>query len=293
MLAADRRRAAGRSASRRPSPVNLDRGGNAGQITVISALRLRGPAQRSSSGRTCSAGSTPSRRRRTPRPRSAARRARWATSAARRPRGSGPWSSAISVVVPLLLMVMLRTVVLPLVAVAFDLLTAAATFGILSLLFVGDNPPLGGLGYLDPMTIIAVVRGGLRHHDRLRGAAARPHAGGVPGDAATRTARCAPGCAQTAAASTGAAIAMVAAIVPFALSDLIVVRELGVAMAVAILLDALHRPARAAARGGRGARALRAGGRPRGTRRRRPGTPPRPRSRRRSCRAAPLAGAPS
>ena len=53
-------------------------------------------------------------------------------------------------------MVALRSVLLPIVAVAFDLLTAAATFGVLTLLFTGDNPLLGGPGYIDPMSIIEI-----------------------------------------------------------------------------------------------------------------------------------------
>jgi RND superfamily putative drug exporter len=44
---------------------------------------------------------------------------------------------------------------------------------------------------------------------------------------------------QTAAAATGAAIAMVAAIVPFAASQLVVARQLGVGVAIVIVLDAL------------------------------------------------------
>ena len=57
----------------------------------------------------------------------------------------------------LLLIVMLRAVVLPVVAVAFDLLTAAATFGILSRLYSGDDPLLdGGPGYIDPISIIGI-----------------------------------------------------------------------------------------------------------------------------------------
>ena len=43
---------------------------------------------------------------------------------------------------------------------------------------------------------------------------------------------------RTAAAVTGAAVAAVAAILPFAISEIVVVRELGVAIAVAVLLDA-------------------------------------------------------
>ena len=62
-----------------------------------------------------------------------------------------------AVVILLLLVVMLRTVVLPVVAVAFDLLTAAATFGILSRLYSGDDPLIsGGPGYIDPISIIGI-----------------------------------------------------------------------------------------------------------------------------------------
>ena len=51
---------------------------------------------------------------------------------------------------------MLRSVVLPAVAVAFDLLTAGATFGILSLLYSGQDALLGGPGYIDPISIIGI-----------------------------------------------------------------------------------------------------------------------------------------
>ena len=52
--------------------------------------------------------------------------------------------------------VALRAVALPLVAVLFNLLTAAATFGVMQLLFGGSHPPLGGPGYLDPMSIVGI-----------------------------------------------------------------------------------------------------------------------------------------
>ena len=53
----------------------------------------------------------------------------------------------LAIVVTLILMVALRSVLLPLVMVAFNLLTAAATFGVLTLLTTGDDPMLG-----DPAT---------------------------------------------------------------------------------------------------------------------------------------------
>ena len=57
--------------------------------------------------------------------------------------------------------------------------------------------------------------------------------GGNPRDAARD------GLRYTAAATTGAAIAMVAAMIPFATTELINVRELGVGVGVAVLLVAL------------------------------------------------------
>ena len=64
--------------------------------------------------------------------------------------------AALSVAVALVLMIGLQTVALPLVAVAFDALCILATFGAMTLLFGGDDPLLGGPGYLDPMSIIGI-----------------------------------------------------------------------------------------------------------------------------------------
>jgi RND superfamily putative drug exporter len=143
----------------------------------------------------------------------------------------------VSLVVALLLMAMLRTVVLPLVAVAFDLLTAAAAFGILCVLFVGDDPLLGGPGYLDPVSVIAAfvslftmtIVYEVQLLSRTRDAfvaTGDPHG-------ALRT-----GLDQTAAAATGAAIASIAAIVPFAFTELAAARQLAVGAALVITLDA-------------------------------------------------------
>ena len=143
----------------------------------------------------------------------------------------------VSIVVTLLLMALMRTVVLPIVAVAFDLLTAAATFGLVTLLFNGDNPPFGGLGYIDPMTIIATFAAifGMTILYEVMLLARTREEFVVSGDA---TAALRIGLSKTAAAATGAAVAMIAVLIPFATSDLILVRQLGVAVAVAIILDA-------------------------------------------------------
>jgi RND superfamily putative drug exporter len=145
---------------------------------------------------------------------------------------------AESVVILLMLIAMLRSAVLPTVAVAFDLLTAGATFGILTLLYSGPDALLSGPGYIDPISIIGifafifgvsmVYEVVLLHRTReafLETGDAR---------AAVRT-----GLTETAAAATGAAAVMLAAIIPFAAVDLLSVQVFGVGVAIAIVLDAL------------------------------------------------------
>lgn len=154
-----------------------------------------------------------------------------------------PWVIvALALAIALTLGLALRTVALPIVAILFNLLTAAATFGAMRLMFGGSHPLLGGPGYLDPMSIIGIFTAifGIslvflvvllaRTREELeRGA-------GVDGalDVALR---------RTAAASTGAGLLMIAAAIPFATTGLLTVREFGVGVALAVALDAfLVRP---------------------------------------------------
>jgi hypothetical protein len=113
---------------------------------------------------------------------------------------------------------------------AFDLLTAAATFGILSLLYSGDDPLLGAPGYIDPISIIGifafvfgvsmVYEVVLLHRTR--------EAFLATGDAhgAVRT-----GLQDTAAAATGAAAVMLAAII----LDALIVRPVLLPAAASLL----------------------------------------------------------
>ncbi len=149
-----------------------------------------------------------------------------------------PWVIvALALAVAAALGLALRAVVLPIVAIAFNLLTAAATFGAMSLLFGGSNPPLGGPGYIDPMSIVGIftiVFGVsliylvlLLQRTREELVAGRTVDESL--DVALR---------KTAAASTGSSVLMLAALIPFATTDLLTVRELGVGLAVAVALDA-------------------------------------------------------
>ena len=154
--------------------------------------------------------------------------------------GSKIWPVVIAeaVVVLLLLIVMLRSVVLPALAVAFDLLTAAATFGILTVLYSGEDALLGGPGYIDPISIIGIFAFifGVSMVYEVAFLYRTREAFLETGDAhgAVRT-----GLRRTAAAATGAAAVMVAAIVPFAMTDLLSVQVFGVGVAIAIVIDAL------------------------------------------------------
>src|SRR3954447_23595608 len=217
--------------------VNLTRGGNAAQITVIPRYAMEDP-------RTQKLGASLQD--------GAAQFAKGTGTAAAvgGPAGSladfqsetlskiAPVIIVTSEIVALMLILMLQSVVLPLVAVAFDLLTVAASFGVLTLLFNGSDPVLGGPGYLDPMSIIAifsVVFGMTMVYEvpLLQ----RPREAFVKSGDAERALRT--GLRETAAAGTGAAIAMLAVIVPFATTDLLTVKQLGIGVAVAVILDAL------------------------------------------------------
>jgi RND superfamily putative drug exporter len=154
-----------------------------------------------------------------------------------------PWViAALALAIALALGLALRAVALPIVAVLFNLLTAAATFGAMELLFGGSHPPLGGPGYLDPMSIIGIFTAVfgislvflvvllVRTREELQAGA------GVDSalDLALR---------RTAAASTGVGLLMIAAVIPFATTGLLTVREFGVGVALAVALDAfLVRP---------------------------------------------------
>jgi putative drug exporter of the RND superfamily len=217
--------------------VNLRRGGNAGQITIVSRTDAASTATRQ-------LGEDLQRR-------VDAFAARTDTQAALGgPAGQlgdfttetaasiWPVVLVLSVAVALMLTAFMRAVVLPLVAVAFDLLATAATFGALWLLFGGDDPVLGGPGYLDPMSVIgifAAVFGLTMVYEvvllqRTREDLAKT---GDP----VRAIRA--GLRETAAPATGAAAVMLAAVLPFATTDLMTVRQFGVGVALAVLIDAL------------------------------------------------------
>lgn len=217
--------------------VNLEQGGSAGQIVIVSKEASSAPATQelgerlrdeadafaASTGLEVAVGGP------------AGNLSDFASETASR---IWPVVAAVAIAVALLLMLLLRAVALPLAAVAWDLLTAGATFGVLTILYSGDDPLLGGPGYLDPMTVIgifAAVFGISMVYEvsLLERARERFVETGDP-EGALRD-----GLDHTAGAATGAALAMVAAAVPFAFSALSSVRQFGIGLAVVVLLDAL------------------------------------------------------
>ncbi|MGZ4185948.1 MAG: MMPL family transporter, partial [Solirubrobacteraceae bacterium] len=146
--------------------------------------------------------------------------------------------AVLAAAIILVLALALRAVLMPIVATAFTLLVVAASFGVMQILFGGSNPPLGGPGYLDPLTIISVFTAAfglstvfttillMRTREEYIVAPGTRHAVRV-------------GLRETAAATTGAGLLMVAALIPFATTDFINIRALGVGIGIAVLLDVL------------------------------------------------------
>jgi RND superfamily putative drug exporter len=144
---------------------------------------------------------------------------------------------AISLVTYLGLVSILRSLLLPLVAVALNLLTVAAAFGVLTVLFVGADPPLGGAGALDVITVAAIFAIAFALSidyqvfllTRMREAFVRTGSS----EAAINF-----GVDRTGGVVTGAAVIMITVFLAFAMSDFVVVRQFGVGLTVAVLLDA-------------------------------------------------------
>jgi RND superfamily putative drug exporter len=130
----------------------------------------------------------------------------------------------------------LRSVLLPLLAVLLNLFTVAAAFGVLVLLFQG-GAPLGGPGYIDAIMVsgvFSVVFGLSIDYEVFLLARMRE------GYALTGTTQGAIeyGLRRTAGVVTGAALIMTGVFVAFAMSNIASMRQLGVGLTVAVLLDA-------------------------------------------------------
>lgn len=137
----------------------------------------------------------------------------------------------------LVLMVLMRSLILPLLAVVFNVLTVIAAFGVLTLLFQGGDPPLGGPGFLDAITVSGVfsVMYGLSIDYEVFLLTRMREGYDLTG---TTQGAIEYGLRRTAGVVTGAALIMAGVFFAFATTDLATTRELGVGLTVAVLLDA-------------------------------------------------------
>jgi putative drug exporter of the RND superfamily len=143
---------------------------------------------------------------------------------------------ALAGVTYLVLVPILRSVLLPLLAVLLNLFTVAAAFGVLVLLFQGDAL-LGGPGYIDAIMVsgvFSVVFGLSIDYEVFLLARMRE------GYLLTGTTEGAIeyGLRRTAGVVTGAALIMTGVFVAFALSNIASMRQLGIGLTVAVILDA-------------------------------------------------------
>jgi putative drug exporter of the RND superfamily len=136
----------------------------------------------------------------------------------------------------LLLLVITRSLVVPLVASLLNLVTLGATFGVLTLLFGGHSPLLGGPGFMDPVTIIEIATGvlgmSILYEIFVLSRARERYDAGHHEDASFY------GLNHTWAIVTGVSFPMLAATVLLAPTLLTMVRELAIGTLLAVIINA-------------------------------------------------------
>jgi uncharacterized membrane protein YdfJ with MMPL/SSD domain len=145
-----------------------------------------------------------------------------------------PWMIAVaSALAFVLLLVALRSVVVPLKAVATNLLSVGATLGLVTLLFkdLGGDP---GLAWFVPPFLFAIVFGlSMDYEIFLLSRVREEYDRGGSSDAAIRRALVTSG-----RSITLAAVVIMTVFLASAASRLVIFQQLGVGMAIAVLLDA-------------------------------------------------------
>jgi RND superfamily putative drug exporter len=142
---------------------------------------------------------------------------------------------ALMLVTALVLLFVLRSLTIPVVAAFLNLVTVAATFGLMSLLFNGSL--FGGPGYVDTTVIpttIMVMFGLALDYEIFIFARMREEylVTGSPDAAVTN------GLKHTARVVTGAATIMILVFLTFSFSPFVTIRDFGVAQALAVSVDA-------------------------------------------------------
>jgi RND superfamily putative drug exporter len=144
----------------------------------------------------------------------------------------------ICLVTYLMLVPIMRSLLLPAIAVVLNLITVGMGFGILVLLFaVGDDPLLGGAGALDVIAVGAIFAISFALSidyqvfllTRMREEFVRTQSN----DAAIEF-----GISKTATIVTGAALIMIAVFSAFALAKFVTIKMFGIGLASCVLIDA-------------------------------------------------------
>ena len=140
-----------------------------------------------------------------------------------------------------MLLLVLRSVLLPIKAVLMNVLSVAAAYGVLVIVFQWGwfDGFLGfeSLGYVQAHHARAAAGDRLRPSHGLRGLHALAHQGALPGHR-RQPAGGRQGLAASAKTISSAALIMVAVFAIFAVTGVPQVKEIGVGLAVAIALDA-------------------------------------------------------
>ncbi len=148
-----------------------------------------------------------------------------------------PLLSTLILVALMVLTIIFRSPLLALKAVLLNLLTVAAAIGVLTLVTSGDSPLIGGPGYIGPATLnglLAIIFAISIDYEvflitRMREGYLRT---------GTTEGAIAYGIDHTARVITGAGAIMIGVFFAFSLSDYATMREFGVGLTVAVLLDA-------------------------------------------------------
>ncbi|MEJ7825306.1 MAG: MMPL family transporter [Solirubrobacteraceae bacterium] len=143
----------------------------------------------------------------------------------------------LTLVTALLLGILLRSIVVPIIGVVLNLLAVGATLGLLALLFQGSSPLLGGPGQIDAVAVTAIfgvvfalsIDYQVFILSRVREEWLRT------GDEEQALQV---GMSRTARVVTGAALSMLGVFIAFAFADVASLRQFGVGLAIAIVIDA-------------------------------------------------------
>jgi putative drug exporter of the RND superfamily len=142
---------------------------------------------------------------------------------------------ALSLVTLIILIPVMRSLTIPLIAAVVNLIAVSAAFGVLALLFNGSL--LGGPGYVDaaviPTTMMVMFGLAIDYEIFVFARIREEYVRTGSTETAVRN-----GLDRTAHVVTGAAIIMISVFLAFSVSDLMTVRNFGVAQAVAVSIDA-------------------------------------------------------